>query len=64
MAYEIIGKYRHRIVTTALQRMQRKTGGNFLIVNLPDGGLTTIEITEHFMTQLLLRFEGLTRVEF
>ncbi|EHU7961548.1 hypothetical protein ID152_19325 [Escherichia coli] len=64
MAYKIIGKYRHRIVTTALQRMQRKTGGNLLIVNLPDGGLTTIEITEHFMTQLLLRFEGLTRVEF
>ncbi|AYW30945.1 TPA: hypothetical protein JTP90_004188 [Escherichia coli] len=64
MAREIIDKYRRRIATAALQRMQRKTGGNLLIVSLPDGELTTIEITEHFMTQLLLRFEGLTRVEF
>ncbi|EFK1647148.1 hypothetical protein AZG84_000406 [Escherichia coli] len=64
MTREIIETYRRRIVTATLQRMQRKTGGNLLIVSLPDGELTSIEVTEPFMTKLLLRFEGVTRGEF
>ena len=64
MACTTIYKDRRRMVTAALRRMQRKTGSNLLVVDLPDGEITTIEITEQFMNQLLLRFEGLTRVEY
>lgn len=64
MACATIDKDRRRMVTAALRRMQRKTGGNLLVVNLPDGEITTIEITEQFMNQLLLRFEGVTRGEY
>ncbi len=63
MACATIDKDRRRMVTAALRRMQRKTGGNLLIVDLPDGNITTIEITEQFINQLLLRFEGITRGE-
>ncbi|EGF8585656.1 hypothetical protein IDM87_003621 [Escherichia coli] len=63
MAYEPINTYRRRIAVAALHRIKRKTGGNLLIVDLPDGSITTIEITEQFINQLLLRFEGITRGE-
>ncbi|EEQ3148868.1 hypothetical protein BA155_000996 [Escherichia coli] len=63
MAYEPINTYRRRIAVAALHRIKRKTGGNLLIVDLPDGSITTIEITEQFISQLLLRFEGITRGE-
>lgn len=56
-------KYRNRISHAAIAWMNRKTGGNLLIVNLPDGKMETVEITTNFITQLLLRFEGLTRGE-
>ena len=56
MACTTIYKDRRRMVTAALRRMQRKTGSNLLVVDLPDGEITTIEITEQFMNQLLLRF--------
>ncbi|QGR32373.1 hypothetical protein FOC16_05470 [Salmonella enterica] len=57
----IIDTYRRRIANAALARLQRKTGGNLLIINLPDNKIETVEVNEHFMNQLLLRFEGLTR---
>lgn len=63
MTHEPINTYRRRIAVAALHRIKRKTGGNLLIVDLPDGNITTIEITEQFINQLLLRFEGITRGE-
>lgn len=57
----IIDTYRRRIANAALARLQRKTGGNLLIIKLPDNKIETVEVNEHFMNQLLLRFEGLTR---
>ena len=57
----IIDTYRRRIANAALARLQRKTGGNLLIIKLPDNKIETVEINEHFLNQLLLRFEGLTR---
>ena len=63
MTHEPINTYRRRIAVAALHRIKRKTGGNLLIVDLPDGNITTIEITEQFINQLLLRFEGITRDE-
>lgn len=61
---EQIARYRKRILHAAMSRLQRKTGGQLLIINLPNGEIETVEITENFMTQLLLRFEGMTRGEF
>jgi len=57
----IIDTYRRRIATEALARLQRKTGGNLLIIKLPDNKIETVEVNKNFMLQLLLRFEGLTR---
>ncbi len=58
---DIIDTYRRRIANAALARLQRKTGGNLLIIKMPDNKIETVEVNEHFMNQLLLRFEGLTR---
>ncbi|EGI39655.1 Fels-1 prophage-like protein [Escherichia coli TA280] len=63
MTHNSINTYRRRIAVAALHRIKRKTGGNLLIVDLPDENITTIEITEQFINQLLLRFEGITRGE-
>lgn len=60
----VINLYRRRIVNAALTRLKNKTSGNLLIVNLPDGSIETVEITESVMTQLLKRFEVLARGEF
>ncbi|EHF8232271.1 MULTISPECIES: hypothetical protein [Enterobacter cloacae complex] len=57
----LINTYRRRIANAALARLKRKTGGNLLIIKLPDNKIETVEVKEHFMNQLLLRFEGLTR---
>lgn len=57
----IIDTYRRRVANAALARLQRKTGGNLLIIKLPDNKIETVEVNEQFMNQLLLRFEGLTR---
>lgn len=53
----IIEKYRSRIKRSALAWMKKKTGSNILIINLPKGGIETVEITEPFMDSLLRRFE-------
>lgn len=60
----MIERNRKRILNAALNRLHRKTGGNLLIVNLPDGKIETVEITESFMNQLLLRFELLVYGEY
>ncbi|EPR9083544.1 hypothetical protein ACU9CW_004134 [Cronobacter dublinensis] len=59
----IIATYRQRIVKAALLRHMRKTGGNAIIIKLPNGGITTIELTENIMDGLLSRFELLARGE-
>lgn len=59
-----IETHRRRITNAALSRLKRKTGGNLLIVKLPGGKIETVEITQSFMHQLLLRFEGLTYGEY
>ena len=60
----VINLYRRRIVNAALTRLKNKTSGNLLIVNLPDGSIETVEITESVMTQLMKRFEVLASDEF
>lgn len=56
--------HRRRITNAALSRLKRKTGGNLLIVKLPGGKIETVEITQSFMRQILMRFEGLTYGEY
>lgn len=53
----LINTYRHRILKSALLRHQRKTGSTFLIINMPKGGINTIELTEILIDGLLRRFE-------
>ncbi|WP_313020619.1 hypothetical protein [Atlantibacter hermannii] len=60
----VIDLYRRRIAHAALNRLKNKTSGNLLIVNLPNGAIETVEITESVMTQLLRRFELMARGEF
>lgn len=57
----IIDTYRRRIANAALARLQRKTGGNLLIIKLQNQKIETVEVNDQFMNRLLLRFEGLTR---
>ncbi len=61
LTMNIIDTYRRRVANAALARLKRKTGGNLLIIKLPENKIETVEVNEHFMNQLLLRFEGLTR---
>ncbi|NHV95661.1 hypothetical protein G9X52_20090 [Cronobacter sakazakii] len=51
--------YRRRIVKAALLRHLRKTGGNAIVIKLPKGGITTIELTEILLDGLLRKFERL-----
>lgn len=60
----MIERNRKRILNAALIRLQRKTGGNLLMVNLPDEKIETVEITENLINQLLLRFEFLVCGEY
>lgn len=60
----VIDLYRRRIAHAALNRLKNKTSGNLLIVNLPNGAIETVEITESVMTQLLRRFELMALGEF
>lgn len=61
LTMNIIDTYRRRIANAALARLKRKTGGNLLIIKLPENKIETVEVNERLMNQLLLRFEGLTR---
>lgn len=55
---------RRRIADAALNLLKRNTGGNCLLVMMPDETMQTIEITPEYMRQLLIRFENELRTEF
>lgn len=61
---DVIKRNRNRIVNAAMTRLRRKTGSGLLIIKLPNNEIETVEITDSYMTQLLMRFEGLTRGEY
>ena len=54
-----ITTYRRRILKAALLRHQRKTGSTCIIINMPKGGINTIELTEILLDGLLRKFERL-----
>lgn len=60
----LINTYRHRILKSALLRHQRKTGSTCLIINMPKGGINTIELTEILIDGLLRRFEKMILSEY
>lgn len=60
----LITTYRRRILKAALLRHQRKTGSNCIIINMPKGGINTVELTEILLDGLLRRFEKLTLSEY
>ncbi|WP_353613931.1 hypothetical protein [Mangrovibacter phragmitis] len=55
--HNLILIYRHRILKAALLRHQRKTGSTCIVISLPKGGITTLELTEIVLEGLLVRFE-------
>lgn len=60
----LIPTYRRRIMKATLDRHQRKTGSNLVVISLPKGEITTIELTEILMDGLLCRFEKLALAEY
>ncbi|WP_431622795.1 hypothetical protein [Enterobacter asburiae] len=60
----LITTYRRRILKAALLRHQRKTGSTCIIINMPKGGINTVELTEILMDGLLRRFEKMTLGEY
>lgn len=60
----LILTYRRRILKAALLRHQRKTGSTCIVISLPKGGMTTLELTEIVMDGLLSRFEKEINSEF
>lgn len=64
MNITLIGKYKNRIVSSALRRMKHKTGSNCLVITTKNKGLQTVEVTEETMMALLKRFENELRAEY
>lgn len=60
----LINTYRRRILKAALLRHQRKTGSTFIVINMPKGGINTVELTEILLDGLLRRFEKLALSEY
>lgn len=60
----LITTYRRRILKAALLRHQRKTGSTCIIINMPKGGINTVELTEILLDGLLRRFEKLALSEY
>ncbi|WP_199557413.1 hypothetical protein [Enterobacter roggenkampii] len=60
----LINTYRRRILKAALLRHQRKTGSTFIVINMPSGGINTVELTEILLDGLLRRFEKLALSEY
>lgn len=60
----LINTYRQRILKSALLRHQRKTGSTCIIINMPKGGINTIELTEILIDGLLRRFEKMILSEY
>nr|DAM19927.1 MAG TPA: protein of unknown function (DUF5375) [Caudoviricetes sp.] len=60
----LINTYRHRILKSALLRHQRKTGSTCIIINMPKGGINTVELTEILIDGLLRRFEKMILSEY
>lgn len=64
MMDNLINTYRRRILKAALLRHQRKTGSTCIIINMPKGGINTVELTEILLDGLLRRFEKLALNEY
>ena len=61
---KLTSTYRRRILKATLDRHQRKNGSNLIVISLPKGGITTLELTEVLMDGLLCRFEKLAVSEY
>ncbi|EFO1798983.1 hypothetical protein DVM85_03530 [Escherichia coli] len=59
-----ITTYRRRILKATLLRHQHKTGSTCIIINMPKGGINTVELTEILLDGLLRRFEKLALSEY
>ena len=54
---DTIAKYRNRIIEARLASMKKKTGSHCILINLPDGRMSTVELSESKLNDWLKYFE-------
>lgn len=54
---DTIAKYRNRIIEARLASMKKKTGSHCILVNLPDGRMSTVELSKSKLNDWLKYFE-------
>lgn len=59
-----IERYRNRQAAARFDAMVKKTGSNCVLVNLPDGTMATVEVSEQSLTEALKYFEGVVYGEY
>lgn len=59
-----IERYRQRQAAARYEAMIQKTGSNCVLVNLPDGTLATVELSQQSLLDALKYFEGVVYGEY
>lgn len=59
-----IERYRNRLAAARFDAMVKKTGSNCVLVNLPDGTMATVEVSEQSLTEALKYFESVVYGEY
>ncbi|WP_208952424.1 hypothetical protein [Rahnella sp. ChDrAdgB13] len=59
-----IERYRNRQAAARYEAMIQRTGSNCVLVNLPDGAMATVEVTQQSLIEALKYFEGVAYGEY
>jgi len=59
-----IERYRQRQASARFDAMVKKTGSNCVLVNLPDGTMATVEVSQQSLLDSLKYFEGVVYGEY
>lgn len=61
---QIIERYRNRQAAARFEAMTDKTGSNCVLVNLPDGTMATVEVSQESLIEALKYFESVVYGEY
>lgn len=59
-----ISRYRNRLAAARFESMTQKTGSNCILVNLPDGTMATVEVSQGSLIEALKYFESVVYGEY
>lgn len=59
-----IERYRNRQAAARFESMADKTGSNCVLVNLPDGTMATVEVSQESLIEALKSFESVVHGEY